>query len=192
MSRSRILICTIALLLGCFSGMAMELDDATLKIYLKPWCDWKNKQIEKHVEKMKERNNSNWKDADDLKPKGISTFIEELKGSFSSDGCGAYNFITEFTSASNESFDGGNVKDPDAIQARVLLGLIYLANSVYKGDQGKKAGLGYRIKDAIEMFNNISVVKGKLELETEQKYLDNLYNEEVAVDSNSESDEDEK
>ncbi len=158
----------------------MTLPNETLKKYLTPWCAWQNKQVEKHKDSMKKKNNENYVDAEDLK----TVTMDSIKEKFADEEDGAYNFIIEFASAKNESFNDGNGTNPDVVHAQVLLGLIYLADLVYQDSNAKKTALAYRIRDAIDIFHDY-VMLGKLDIK-EQNYLDELYKTEIP---NSESDE---
>jgi hypothetical protein len=136
---------------------------------------------------MKSKNNANYMEADDLD----SVTVGSIQSKFA-DEYGAYNFSVEFTSATNTGFDDKSVDKSRTTRAKVMLGLIGLADLVYKGEKskGRQAELGYQIRDAIEMFNNRSVVKEKLTPE-EKEYLDGLHKtiKEIVVDPNSESEE---
>jgi hypothetical protein len=112
-----------------------------------------------------------------------NTTIKELKEKFSDSEEGAYNFITEFSHASREVFDKQNYRHSHIIEAQILLGLIYIAN-----EHCKSKGLPYSTKDCIEMLDEMSIIKKKL-TEEEQKYLKEVHDKEIVVDSNSESEE---
>jgi hypothetical protein len=175
MSRKRILIFTTALLLSCSFAMGIKRPNINISTYLKPWCTIKAKEI----------GISETKITSNLEAK----IMADIKEAFSDDEDAAYNFIVEFTSASNASFNNKDVKASCVIQTKVLLGLIFLADSVCKDNESKRAKLLYRIQDAIEMFEEMPL-KGRL-TNPEKTYFEQLSEEEIESSFTESEDENE-
>ncbi len=181
MSRNRIVIYTASLLLSCsFAVATWAPSEETIQEYLKPWCEQQTERVKRHMQYMNNKEN-----VDNPKPVTVANIKEQFADEY-----GAYNFVVECGYATQAGFDDKDVKHSDIVQAKVMLALIYLAESVDQETNGKVAGLVYRIKDAIKMFHNYTMIHT---LTGDQKdYLDDLRKKEIVVNSNSESEEDEK
>jgi hypothetical protein len=140
-------------LLICSFATGQQPSKQTILEYLKPWC----------VEQ--------------------ETSIENLQEKFSQQEGGACNLIVEFAAALNELYDENDLSNAHKIEARVLLGLIYVA---YEYCNKETIGLPKVIRDCIEILIYERPAIGKTLAVQEWEYLVGVYkNLEVQPEKNN-------